>query len=275
MPARVHFVGIVHGVASSQDVSVPQACTVKTPRLFIEDELDAGLVLTLADAPSHYLQHVMRRGPGDEILLFNGRDGEWRAEISQAVRKAVQVAVKSRTRKQTVSPDVWLLFAPVKRAPVDAIAAKATELGVRALQPVITKHTVAARLNETRMQSHLREAAEQCGRLDMPDLFPARPLVDVVADWPAGRQLLVCDETGAGSPVFRALSASGLDGASDGARCAAILIGPEGGFAADELDALGKLPFVTRISLGPRILRADTAVLAALACWQAASGDWF
>jgi 16S rRNA (uracil1498-N3)-methyltransferase len=155
----------------------------------------------------------------------------------------------------------------VKRAPIDAIAAKATELGVSALWPVFTRHTAVNRVNVQRLHANAVEAAEQCGRLTVPDVKEPRSLADVLADWPSGRVLMVCDETGAAPPVADALS---------GRREPrwAVLTGPEGGFAESELDALGKLPFVTRVGLGPRVLRADTAAIAALACFQALAGDW-
>ena len=240
-----------------------------TPRLFIEEPLAAGAVLALAPPQAHYVTRVMRRGPGDALLLFNGRDGEWRAEI-EAARKGCTATVVERTRPQAAGPDVWLVFAPVKRAPIDLIATKATELGVAALCPVITRHTDARRVNLDRLRANAVEAAEQCGRLDVPDCRAPAAFDDLVAGWPDGRRALLCDETGGGAPIAEALA----EAAREPATPWAIVTGPEGGFADDEIQALGALPGALRVGLGPRILRAETAALAALACWQAALGDW-
>ena len=240
-----------------------------TPRLFIEEPLAAGAVLALAPPQAHYVTRVMRRGPGDALLLFNGRDGEWRAEI-EAARKGCTATVVERTRPQAAGPDVWLVFAPVKRAPIDLIATKATELGVAALCPVITRHTDARRVNLDRLHANAVEAAEQCGRLEVPDCRAPAAFDDLVAGWPEGRRALLCDETGGGAPIARALA----EAAREPATPWAIVTGPEGGFADDEIRALTALPGALRVGLGPRILRAETAALAALACWQAALGDW-
>lgn len=240
-----------------------------TPRLFVEQPLAAGAAFALAPAQAHYVTRVMRRKPGDALSLFNGRDGEWRAEIGPG-RKGCAVSVVACARPQAAGPDVWLVFAPVKRAPIDLIAEKATELGVAALCPVITRHTEARRVNLDRLRANAIEAAEQCGRLDVPDCRAPVALDDMITGWPDGRRVLLCDETGGGAPIAAALA--------DAARAPdvpwAIIAGPEGGFAADEIRSLAALPGVLRVGLGPRILRAETAALAALACWQAALGDW-
>jgi 16S rRNA (uracil1498-N3)-methyltransferase len=235
-------------------------------RLYVDQNLSAGQTVALADAQAHYLGAVMRAAAGAEILLFNGRDGEWRARLDALGRGRAAAAVLERTRAQAAGPDLWLCFAPVKRAPIDAIAAKATELGVARLRPVVTRHTVAARVNIARMRAIAIEAAEQCGRLDVPEVAETVALAALIAGWPAGRHLMVCDEAG-GRPVAEALR----DAA---AGPWAVLVGPEGGFARGELDDVVKLPFASRVGLGPRLLRADTAALAALACWQALVGDW-
>ena len=240
-------------------------------RLFVESALSAGSEAPLSDAQLHYLRHVVRRPDGAPLLLFNGRDGEWRATLEGRGRKAAVALVSERTRDQTAEPDVWLCFAPVKRARIDYIAEKATELGVAVLQPVLTQHTIVERVNVERLRANAVEAAEQTERLSVPDVRAPVDLAGLLGDWPAGRRLLMCDETGGGPPIAKALS--GLDAAARAAPWA-ILIGPEGGFAAAELAALRRIKDVTAVGLGPRILRADTAALAALACWQALVGDW-
>ena len=240
-----------------------------TPRLFVDGPLAAGAALALPPPQAHYVTRVMRRRPGDALLLFNGRDGEWRGEIG-AARKGCAVTVAERTRPQAAGPDVWLVFAPVKRAPIDLIATKATELGAAALCPVITRHTAVGRVNLDRLRANAVEAAEQCGRLDVPDCRAPVALGDLVAAWPDGRRLLLCDETGGGAPIAAALAGAAREPTAPWA----VVAGPEGGFADDEVRALAALPGALRVSLGPRILRAETAALAALACWQAQLGDW-
>jgi 16S rRNA (uracil1498-N3)-methyltransferase len=239
----------------------------ETIRLFVESDLSAGASLALDPAQTHYLMHVLRRGVGDAVHPFNGRDGEWRARIERANRNACTVALLEQVRAQAPEPDLWLAFAPVKRAPIDAIATKATELGVGALCPVLTQHTSVTRVNLQRLRANAIEAAEQCGRLSVPDVHEPVTLGNLIAQWPADRSLMLCDESGSAPPVADALA-----GRTGGKW--AVLIGPEGGFAQSELDALGKLPFVTAVGLGPRLLRADTAAIAALACLQALVGDW-
>lgn len=227
--------------------------------------------LSLAEGQAHYLRHVLRREDGAPLLLFNGRDGEWQARLILQGKKGAIAAVEACTRPQTVEPDVWLCFAPIKRARIDYIAEKATELGVAVLQPVITRHTAVERVNVERLRANAIEAAEQTERLSVPEVRPPVDLMRLLAEWPAERRLLMCDETGGGPPIADALC--GLD---DAARAApwGIVIGPEGGFAGTELTALRRVSNVTAVGLGPRILRADTAALAALACWQALVGDW-
>jgi 16S rRNA (uracil1498-N3)-methyltransferase len=240
-------------------------------RLFVETDLSAGIEAPLSDAQAHYLRHVMRREDGAALQLFNGRDGEWQARLSLRGKKAAAAKVGERMREQAAEPDIWLCFAPVKRARIDYIAEKATELGAAVLQPVITRHTNVERVNVERLRANAVEAAEQTERLSVPEVREPIDLTRLLDAWPAGRRLLICDETGGGPPIGEALA--GLD---DAARAApwAILIGPEGGFAEVELSALRRMKDVMAVGLGPRILRADTAALAALACWQALVGDW-
>jgi 16S rRNA (uracil1498-N3)-methyltransferase len=240
-------------------------------RLFIEADLSAGVEAALGEGQAHYLRHVLRRGDGAPLLLFNGRDGEWRATLALRGKKAAAATVGQRTREQTGEPDLWLCFAPVKRARIDYIAEKATELGVAVLQPILTQHTIVERVNIERLRANAIEAAEQTERLTVPEVRAPVELARLLSDWPAERRLLMCDETGSGPPIAGVLGA--LDEAARAAPWA-IVIGPEGGFAAGELASLRRIKDVTAVGLGPRILRADTAALAALACWQAMVGDW-
>jgi 16S rRNA (uracil1498-N3)-methyltransferase len=240
-------------------------------RLFVEAGLVAGAEAPLDEAQVHYLRHVMRRPDGGPLLLFNGRDGEWRGTLEGRGKKAAVARIVERTREQTAEPDVWLCFAPIKRARIDYVAEKATELGAAVLQPILTHHTVVERVNLERLRANAVEAAEQTERLSVPEVRAPVDLLRLLADWPTGRRLLVCDETGGGPPIAETLI--GLD---EVARAApwAILIGPEGGFDAGELAAIRRMKDVIAVGLGPRILRADTAAIAALACWQSLVGDW-
>jgi 16S rRNA (uracil1498-N3)-methyltransferase len=237
-------------------------------RLYVEDALADGQALTLGRDQSHYLANVMRRGVGDRVAVFNGRDGEHWAEISDARRGAVSLALGAQFREQTQEPDLWLAFAPIKRAAVDFLAAKATELGVSRLIPVMTARTNTERVNTKRLRAIAVEAAEQSERLSVPEISEPVRLSALVDTWPPDRSLLVGDETGAGRPV--AVAAGEIAAGSP----LAVLTGPEGGFAPDELDRIRELTFVIPIGLGPRVLRADTAALAALAVVQAVAGDW-
>jgi 16S rRNA (uracil1498-N3)-methyltransferase len=203
--------------------------------------------------------------------VFNGRDGEWRATLEGHGKKAAVARLGERTREQVAEPDVWLCFAPVKRARIDYIAEKATELGAAVLQPVLTQHTNVERVNVERLRANAIEAAEQTERLTVPEVRAPVDLARLLGDWPAGRRLLMCDETGGGPPIAEVLSA--LD-ASARAAPWAIVVGPEGGFAPAELAALRRIKDVVAVGLGPRILRADTAAVAALTLVQAVLGDW-
>ena len=236
-------------------------------RLYVDQNLAAGQTVEGAPAQAHYLGNVMRLKPGDEVAVFNGRDGEWRARVASLRRNAAALTVEAQTRPQVEGPDLWLLFAPIKRTPLDYVVQKATELGVAALCPVMTRNTIAGRVKLERVRANAVEAAEQTGRLDVPRVDEPMTLEARSASGPADRRILWCDETGASPPVAQALG--GLDRGKW-----AVLTGPEGGFARGELDLLRETPFVTGVGLGPRLLRADTAALAAVTCWQAFIGDW-
>jgi len=236
-------------------------------RLFIDAPLEAGGAVALDADQAHYLCNVMRAPQGSALAVFNGRDGEWRAVLAETGKKKALLAIEAPLRPQQDEPDLWLLFAPVKRARIDFIAEKATELGVSVLQPVFTKHTVMSRVNDDRLRAIAIEAAEQCERLSIPEVRDPLSLDALLEGWPEGRRLILLDEGGGGRPVAEAL-------ADLPPGPAAVLVGPEGGFAKTELDALRSLSFAVPVGLGPRILRADTAVVAALSCFQAICGDW-
>jgi len=232
-----------------------------TPRLFVADALAAGAAITLDQPQSHYLANVMRRQPGDLVRLFNGRDGEWAARVTAVAKRAVSLAAEWQSAPQEQVPDLWLCAAPLKKGRIDWLVEKACELGVARLQLVTTARTVVDKPNRERLQAHLVEAAEQSGRTAVPDL-PEPIVIDrLLRDWPAGRALIFADEQG-GLPLADAQVPAP----------AAILIGPEGGFTAPERDAIRAHPAAVPISLGPRILRAETAALAAVAVWQAVNG---
>jgi 16S rRNA (uracil1498-N3)-methyltransferase len=235
-------------------------------RLFVTAALAEGAVVELSQEQAHYLRNVLRLGEGDAIGLFNGRDGEFRARLEAFARRAATATVEQRVRAQEAEPDLWLVFAPIKRARIDYLVEKATELGVSALVPVITRHTIVERLNLERLRAHAIEAAEQSERLSVPTIAPPQPLDRLLGAWDSSRRIVLGDESGNAPPI-----AGVLQGQS--ANAWAVLIGPEGGFAETELDALRKLPFVSPVSLGPRILRADTAALAGLAVLQALRGE--
>lgn len=242
------------------------ACATGKIRLFVEASLAANGTVDLGRDQTHYLLNVMRKGEGDPVLLFNGRDGEWAAEIAKAGKKACALSLRTRTREQDSVPDLHLYFAPVKRGPTDFIVQKATELGVAAIRPVNTARTNAARVREDRMQATVIEAAEQCGRLTVPEVLAPCSLAEALSA-SEGRKILFCDE-GGDVPSIREVLAQETRGPW------AVLIGPEGGFAPEERAMLRAQDRVVPVSLGPRIMRADTAAIAALSLWQAALGDW-
>ena len=234
-------------------------------RLHLDQPLVPGQPLQLDRDQSNYLFAVMRLEVGQSILAFNGRDGEWVATVAAASKRGGELFVQHQTRPVQLPPDLWLMFAPIKKARTDFIVEKATELGAARIMPVMTEYTNAERIRQDRLQAHAVEATEQCGGTFVPVVDDLQPLSRVLAGWQPGRQLLWCDEAmvGASRP---------LAGLPRGPW--AVLIGPEGGFSAAEQTRLRALPFVHALSLGPRILRADTAAVAALTLWQAALGDW-
>ncbi len=235
-------------------------------RLFVDADLGDGQSLSLDAKQAHYLFGVMRMKVGEPVLLFNGRDGEWLATVTEARKKAGVLTCERQTLEQAMPPDLWLLFAPIKKTRTDFIVEKATELGVAKIQPVQTEFTNSDRVNKDRLQAHAIEAAEQCGGIYVPPVEKLLPLKTVLANWPADRTLIFCDETSAGT------ASSSLAGEQVGKW--AILIGPEGGFSAPEVEFLKGLEKVKVMSLGPRILRADTAAVAAITLWQNTLGDW-
>ena len=231
------------------------------PRLFVDRPLAQGASLTLDGASANYLANVLRLGPGDRVKLFDDRTGEWLAEIAEAGRKRVTLSVGDHLREREAVPDLWLLFAPIKRGRIDWLVEKATELGVARLVPVITRRTVVDRLNLDRLRAHIVEASEQCERTALTAIDEPRKLEALLAAWPGERPLFFADEAG-GEPL------DAVPGP------AAILVGPEGGFTDEERAAIRALPQARPVGLGPRILRADTAALAAVALWMAEAGDW-
>ncbi len=243
------------------------ACPRPKVRLFVDQSLAAGATIGLSAERAHYLNHVMRSRRGGAVALFNGRDGEWRATIDAVERGWCSLSVAERLRPQGAEPDLRLAFAPVKRARIDFIAEKATELGVATLQPVFTRFTSVARVNTARLVANATEAAEQCGRLTVPRVLEPCSLERLLEGWPSERRLMWADESGTGATPERALGQAE-------AGPWAVLVGPEGGFAPEERAALERLPFAVAVSLGPRMLRADTAVVAALSLWQHYLGDW-
>ena len=236
-------------------------------RLHVPDALAAGAPVSPSPEQSRYLIAVMRLAIGSEVLLFNGRDGEWRATVVEANKRGCRLTVGSNMRPMVQGPDLDLVVALVKRGPLETIVEKAVELGVRRIRLVQTRRTNADRANIGRLQAIATEAAEQTGRLEVPEILGPEKLDRVLDGWPANQRLMFCDEAGGVPPALSALTAA------DGGPWA-VLIGPEGGFDPTEGERLRALPFVTSVSLGPRILRADTAAIAALTIWQAAKGDW-
>ncbi|HEX3665039.1 MAG TPA: 16S rRNA (uracil(1498)-N(3))-methyltransferase [Rhizomicrobium sp.] len=233
-------------------------------RLFLEGQFAKGTRLPLSQGQSHYLLHVMRARIGDRINLFNGSDGEWLARVAEVSRRECIVACEAKIAEQGSDDDLWLVFAPIKKTPADYLAQKATELGVSALLPVITRRTMVHRVNTDRIRANAIEAAEQSGRTTVPEIREPLELLRLLAEWPHERKLLFCDEAG-GPPICEVL-------ASQPACAWAVIIGPEGGFDSAEREMIRALPATVPASLGRRILRADTAALAALAIWQAQCG---
>ncbi|MEM7508015.1 MAG: 16S rRNA (uracil(1498)-N(3))-methyltransferase [Pseudomonadota bacterium] len=239
--------------------------TVKI-RLYVAADLGEDREISLDRDQAHYLFAVMRQSVGRHLLLFNGRDGEWLAEVVESAKRGGRLRTVEQLHAQTMPPDLWLAFAPLKKARTDFVAEKACEMGCRRLVPVFTRHTNSERINLDRLRAHAVEAAEQCGLLSVPEMADAMPLDGFLRKL-GERWLMFCDESGSAPPAREALR-----GAGPGPW--AVLIGPEGGFDPAEAARLRALPNAVPVSLGPRILRADTAAVAALALWQSVLGDW-
>lgn len=239
-------------------------------RLFMRSRLSAGAVIDLDRGQANYLTNVLRMNAGAAIRVFNGREGEWRAVLTQSGRRGWALTIEAQERPQEARPDLQYLFAPLKQARLDYMVQKAVEMGVGRLTPVLTQHGQVGKVNVERMEANAIEAAEQCGLLSIPVIEEPVALADIVDKWPAaeaGRRIIFCDE---GAPQADAIEVLGALKETQ----FAVLIGPEGGFSVEERARLRTRPFVTAISLGPRILRADTAAVAALTLVQAVLGDW-
>jgi 16S rRNA (uracil1498-N3)-methyltransferase len=253
----------------------------RTPRLYVDQPLAARGTVALEGAQVNYLRNVLRLRPGDPVLAFNGRDGEWRTALTEHGKRAFCLSVETLNRAQTPALDLHYWFAPLKHARLDYMVQKAVEMGVSRLQPVLTQHGQVARLNLERMRANAVEAAQQCGILSLPDIAAPLPFDRIIAERDPARLLVFCDEDVEVRDPVAALAGAALPGAAmagghpeTGPLPLAVLVGPEGGFAAAERAALVRLPNVVRLALGPRILRADTAAVAALALVQSALGDW-
>lgn len=235
-------------------------------RLYIKTPLHSGQELELGEQQAHYLLNVMKLVPGDVFCGFDNLTGEYELNITAVSKRHCQVTVGKHLKDFTASPDIWLLFAPVKKDQTDFIIQKAVELGVRRLIPVITRYTISDKVKKDRFIAQSIEASEQCRRLDLPEIGDAQTLPKVLSGWDKSRPLYYMDETRCGSPVQQIFAKAPAP--------VAILVGPEGGFSSEELDLLRSQDYTVGVTLGPRILRAETAVAAALSCWQALSGDW-
>lgn len=237
------------------------------PRLFVDSPLIEGEKSALSDNQSNYVLRVMRLSEGDPVRVFNGRDGEWVASLVQESGKRASIVPDRKTRPQVETPDLTLFFAPLKKTRTDFVVEKACELGVRKIQPVMTERTQSSRVRRDRLQSVVIEAAEQTERMDVPEVFDDVSLQAALEAWPSDQPLYYCDEAGDARPMRDVLG-----DAAQGP--AGILTGPEGGFSPRERDWIRKLPNIQPVTLGPRILRAETAVVAALTLWQSCVGDW-
>ncbi|MGF1553174.1 MAG: 16S rRNA (uracil(1498)-N(3))-methyltransferase [Paracoccaceae bacterium] len=248
-------------------------------RLHLDAPLDAGATVEIGRDQANYLAAVLRLGEGERIAVFNGRDGEWAAVASRLSKRSGALAVEDRLRPPAAPPDLWLCFAPIKKTRTDFVVEKATELGARRVVPVMTRRTNAERVNRERLQAHAVEAAEQCGLVFVPAVAEPVALGALLDGWPEGRRLMVCDERAAGfggaaPETLRPASAALAAEARETPEPWAILCGPEGGFEDAEIERLSRLTGAIGVGLGPRVLRADTAAVAALALWQATLGDW-
>jgi 16S rRNA (uracil1498-N3)-methyltransferase len=243
--------------------AIPAWPPQSTPRLFIEDRLSDGAFIRLEGGQAHYLLNVLRVKPGSPVKLCDNQTGEWLAEVADTAKRDLSLRVTALLRPRETVPDLWLLAAPVKKARLDMVVEKACELGVALYQPVITRRTIVERMKMDRLHAQIVEAAEQCGRTALPEIAEAVKLTQLLKTWPAERTLYFADEEG-GVPLAEV--------AKPGP--AALLVGPEGGFDADERAAIKALPQAVGVSLGPRILRAETAAIAGLSIWMAVAGDW-
>jgi 16S rRNA (uracil1498-N3)-methyltransferase len=246
-------------------IATPAWPPQSTPRLFVEPALTQGEQRRIDGQQGHYLASVMRLKVGDPVKLFDDATGEWLGVASEVRKRDVVLEIRERLREREAVPDLWLCAAPIKKGRIDWVVEKACELGVARVAPVLTRRAVVDKLNLDRLRAHMVEAAEQCGRTALPDLAEPVKLAALLRDWPAGRTLFFADETG-GAPALEAMKAHPGP--------AAILIGPEGGFDAEERDAIRAVPGAVGISLGPRILRAETAAAAAVSLWMGTVGDW-
>lgn len=236
-------------------------------RLYIDAPLTGGSAIAAGDDQANYLLNTLRCRGGELVGLFNGADGEWLAEVEITGKKRAAFRLREAIAPQAASPDIWLAFAPVKNEKIDYTVKRAVELGVSALLPVFTRHTIVSRVNMERLAANAVEAAEQSGRMDVPAIKEPAPLDKILSQWPHERTLFFCDESGAGAPVRKLLPTLAKSPCG-------VLIGPEGGFAPEERHIIARQPFARALSLGPRILRAETAALAALANVMAWLGDW-
>jgi 16S rRNA (uracil1498-N3)-methyltransferase len=237
-----------------------------TPRLHIEETLSAGREIALSREQGHYLTGVLRLSAGDAVRVFNGREGEWLAYLATVSKKSVSLRCERHVAEAKLPPDIDYVFAPLKHARLDYVVQKATELGVRRLRPVMTSRTITERVNLDRMRSNVVEAAEQCNLVHVPEVLEPEKLEKVLASWESGRSLVYCDETKTGANPLESLKALQMP--------SAVLVGPEGGFTDEEKKLLESHDFIIGISLGPRIMRADTAAIAVLTLVQALAGDW-
>lgn len=235
-------------------------------RLFVQNDITKSTNLVLDEKQSHYLANVMKQKLGNQILCFDGSSGEYNCEISSLSKKSMKLLVLEKTREFEKSPDLWILFAPLKKDKTDFVIQKATELGVSKIIPVLTKHTISEKVRTDRFYMQTIEASEQCQRLDIPEIVQAIKLESLLEKWDKDRILYMMDETKNGDNILETFAKNKT--------ASAILVGPEGGFCSQEIQMIKKQPFVKMISLGKRILRAETAVLSAISCWQASCGDW-
>lgn len=239
----------------------------KNFRLYINQPLSRGKTVTLPPMQAHYLKNVVKYAPGNQLSCFDNESGEFLAEITELGKQHAQLKILTQTKPFSRCPDIWLLFAPLKKDKTDFVIEKATELGCRKIIPVITRQTNTQNIKTERYIAQSIEAAEQCRRTDIPEICPPCPLADMLASWDAARTLFFMDETLQSADFMTVLTENKTSEA-------ALLIGPEGGFTTEELATLRSLPFAKGAALGPRILRAETAVAAALSCWQLICGDW-